>query len=148
MELKSLKNYQIISIAAFFMSSLQPILMSSAGFDEEGTRRVLAYGSAILFWLFLAIGIVTQIIMYIKLKGEIKGAPGIFSFFKNSISAVFDVLCAVSLVANIVLMIKSETDFIGYLAISVFIFSFEMHCVLNGRKFNEIINKIREEKKQ
>ena len=83
MELKSLKNYQIISIAAFFMSSLQPILMSSAGFDEEGTRRVLAYGSAILFWLFLAIGIVTQIIMYIKLKGEIKGAPGHFQLFQK-----------------------------------------------------------------
>jgi hypothetical protein len=97
--------------------------------------------SGIVFWLSLIVGVVTQVILsrtvkktlgrgYLKSKKKI----GLISFFSNKYAAIFDIVMVAGCIGMIFSSIfSSYFGYLSYIIWFVFIFSFIMHCILNGK---------------
>ena len=108
-------------------------------------REVIA---SIVFWVMLIIGIAAQIMLYIIMRESIKSdfttkkrKIGLICCFSNRYAAVADLLMIVSAVILTVSFIFTDaSNYFNYIILSVFVFSFSMHCILNGRKFYYMIH--------
>ena len=101
--------------------------------------------SGILCWGGLFIGVVLQFVLEarrrslfakynVKRETMQKVRNGLLSFGSNRIALVADGLMIVSIVATILAFILTKgTGDLCYVCLSVLIFSFCMHCILNGR---------------
>lgn len=114
--------------------------------DESMT---LTYISGTMFWIGFLGTIATAVcITYSRCRSKDfnKEYPnqkqlGLIHFFKNKPASVCDILMLVSLVGFIIACIWVETTILPYIFLSILIFSFGMHCMLNGSNYI-YINKI------
>lgn len=125
-----------ISIGGFAILAISFMLMPVDG---------LSFVPGMLFWGGLLIGVVLQIIlearrrslfaMYnVKRETMQKVRNGLLSFKSNSLASVADVFLIISAVATILAFIFTKgTGYLCYVCLSVLVFSFCMHCILNGR---------------
>ncbi len=151
-ESKNMSNLLRISIAGFLLMSLTFLLMPlNSTAPEEGTDifRIIV---GVLFWLFLIIGIAAQIMLSKEFKkSEKKKAKrriGLFSFLQNREAAVFDLLCLIGFIAIAFMVLFTDgTMYFAYICTSVFVFSFCMHCILNGKIYNTLKRKPNAKKK-
>lgn len=141
----------VISIVSFFLMSFSFMLMPVETSSSFGEMSVVSYIAGIMFWLFLITGIVTQIVLFRRRQdwyviNRIRGNRicqkiGIISFFKNIYAIISDVVAVISLVGLIISLVATDgTGYICYVFISIFIFAFCMHCVLNGKNYYHVIN--------
>lgn len=146
-----------ISIGSFLLMSFSFLLMP-IDFATKGLQIVnILIG--IMFWLFLLIGIITQVALTQKRKKwfkkhhlkqyRLKMRVGVISFFQNTLGCIADIISAVSLIALIITAVLTDAaGFMCYVFLELFVFSFIMHCILNGKNYYFITNKQKFEKMQ
>lgn len=137
------KKMILAQIISFAISSLMICLSPICSYDEGKAKMIMSVIVSTVFWIGLIAGIVLDVLLG-KDNKELKGKMGLISFFKNKIAMIFDILFVISLILSLVVVISKTALAIGSVAIAVCIFSFEMHCVLNGKCFNKLILKAEE----
>lgn len=132
------------SIGGFAALSISFMLMPVEG---------LGLVPGILFWGGFAIGVALQVILEIRrnslfakynVKRETMQKPrnGLLSFGSNRIATVADGFLITGVVATALTFILNKgTGYLCYVCLSVLVFSFCMHCVLNGRIYIYIKNR-------
>ncbi len=140
-----------MSIILLLVTSLTILLIPLTDVFSGNTQKVCSYIVGAVFWLSLILG---QIIFWIAnrerisiehnlQKKEIKrlsaNYPGVLCFFQNREAAVADVTVIISfllVIAELIFKIKSEWIILS--SVSTLIFSFGMHCILNGINYKYI----------
>lgn len=140
-----------LSIFFFLMFSVSFLLMPLG--SETPTENISAYTmvAGLMFWISIIMGIVTQCVLAHRRRSwyvihrirKVRATQkfGVISFFKNSYATVADAVTILSLIGLVIAMIATQgTGYICYVLVSLFVFSFSMHCILNGKVFYHIIN--------
>lgn len=132
MDRKKLLYVQIIS---FLISSVSLSLTSFVSYEDGVVKKVFSIIVGLLFWIGLAVGIAFIFVLKSKTENcfENEKGVGLVRFFKNKFAICFDVAMIVWLIASIVVIAIQTESFIGSVVVALFVFSFEMHCVLNGK---------------
>ena len=127
-----------ISIISYFLLAASFLFMPL----ENKQLQIMA---GVMFWVFLILGIVSQVLLAIWFRQACsknkewriqKQRIGIFTIGKNKFSVVADIVLLISAVTFVVLMIFTRgTGYISYIVLAILVFSFSMHCVLNGKVY-------------
>lgn len=149
--MKILRNigvrYLLMEISSFFLSSLGLFLSQYVIKSGGQTNRGIAIISGVLFWAGLIAAIVFSVfINKITHKNGNDNKIGLIMFFSNKPAIAFDGLSIISLIALVICLIINRMSNISTIIFSIFIFSFEMHCVFNGKNYKYIISKLEEKK--
>lgn len=144
MNQKNIKLLHYISILGLFMMSVIFLFMPGDPFAYGVTlKKVLL---AILFWS----GMISVIVTQVKLTNIFKSSKeynekfrkrkiGIACFFSNRYASIADLVCVLSLILLIISFFLGEKMGYFYCVIYIiwfiFLFSFSMHCILNGKKY-------------
>ncbi len=146
------KIYFWLSILSFFILSTSFLLMP---IQVVVINRIMG----VVFWVSLLCGILTQILLSRSISRERKnnkkalengqnsskaeleeeknrvfGNIGIFSFLRNPIAMLADLLLAVSFFGFLLVMLFTDrSGYICFIFIALLIFSFSMHCIWNGK---------------
>lgn len=70
---------------------------------------------------------------------------GLIFFFKNKEATVADIAMIVSLLGFAAVRIYADSLFLLFFFLAVFVFSFGMHCLLNGKNYIYLKYKVRRE---
>lgn len=143
---KKLKIINIISVFFLFCSSASVFLLPFTSMEElsNDTKDILS-PSVIggIFWIGILIGYLlllyenTQRKKELKKNGKVKRAiPGAFQIFRNKKAMMIDCIFIISLLGLIicqsVTIIKPN---LGYTMIFLVLFSFHLHCYINGENY-------------
>ena len=130
-----------ISITSFFLLAISFLFMPL----EKKYFQIIA---GVMFWLFLMMGIVSQVILSLLFKKACfknkewrvqKNRIGIFTIGKNIFAIVADIILFISAVTFTALMIFTRgTGYISYIVLAILVFAFSTHCILNGKIFSYI----------
>ena len=140
-----------VSIFFFFMLAVSFLLMPLESETPTESLSIYTLVAGLMFWISIMMGIVTQCVLAHRRKSwhtihRIKKARlsqrvGIISFFQNTYAAVADVFTILSILGLIIAMIVTQgMGYVCYILVCLFVFSFSMHCILNGKIFYYIIN--------
>lgn len=140
-----------LSIFFFLMLSVSFLLMPLG--SETSTESISPYTlvAGLMFWISIIMGIATQCVLASRRKSwytihRIRKARapqkiGLISFFKNFYAIIADIVAFVSLIGLVISMVATQgTGYICYVFVSLFILSFSMHCILNGKVYYHVIN--------
>jgi len=142
------RKYLILSILGFLISSSTFFLVPFASFEEKGLAYNLAYIIGIGFWMGLLLAIVfTSLLSSLRLKEEKKAKNkklsnsriGIAKFFSNNIAKTFDIIFFISLIGQVVVLMIDTYIMVEVVILFMLVFSFEMHCVFNGKNYLYIL---------
>lgn len=137
--------------AAFLAVLSVAVFLMPFGIKMADESMMLTYISGILFW----IGFVGTIAMAIFItysrchsKGFKQTYPnhkrlGLIHFFQNMPAFICDILMFISLIGFVITRIWVGTTIWPFIFLSILIFSFGMHCMLNGSNYTYINYKIR-----
>ncbi len=140
-------KYLLIEISMFLLSDIGLFLSQFVIKSGGQTNRIIAIISGVLFWIGLIIAIVFGLLQNkTTTNKDINNKIGLISFFSNKPAFVFDVILIVSFIAFVICLIINRMSNIATIIFSIFIFSFEMHCVFNGKNYKYIISKLEEKK--
>lgn len=138
-----------ISIISFFLLSVSFLLMPLG-------NRYLQIISGVMFWLFMILGIVSQVMLTIIFRRSCfknkdwrvqKQRVGIFSIGKNVFAIVADSVLLISAVVFTALMVFTRgTGYISYVMLTLLVFAFCMHCILNGKVYSYICEQNKKDK--
>lgn len=126
--------------------SVSVALMPVASAVKETTRVLMAI-IGILFWIGV-VGILTKTRSISKRRKKSddfnKAYPkakqfGLIHFFQNKNAAIMDVLMFVSLGGLILCRIYVRNIVLPFICLSLFVFSFGMHCMLNGINYKYLM---------
>ncbi len=139
------KRILVVSAVSFFILSLSFLFLPVEGVVSNSVKLIIL---GVVIWLFLIIGILSQIKLSLWFKKSVKkdgisdkGRIGVLCFLQNTYSTLADIICAVSLIGFIVSAVITHLfGYINYVLLFVLIFSFSMHCILNGKVYNYIIH--------
>ena len=109
------------------------------------SKKAFSIVVGLLFWIGLVTGIAMAFVLKKKNGREIEKSKnvGLIRFFKNKFAICCDIAMILLFVASVIVVAKKTEAFIGSVMIGLFVFAFEMHCVLNGKIF-EYINRFDE----
>lgn len=154
--MKSIANIFRLYVLFLAMISLSIVLMPVVGSYDRRFYSVTPL-VGIIFYVGL-IGVIVSIILINK-KRKAYGSKfnkkfdlfkcGMFSFFQNKIAMIFDIIMMGAFAIMVVLFIMYainvyyyfKTIYFLFVVISIFIFSFGMHCMLNGVNYRYFNNK-------
>lgn len=135
-----------ISAGGFAILAISFILMPIAG---------LGIIPGILFWGGLLTGIVLQCVLEtrrrklfakynVKRETMQKTRNGLLSFFSNGLAVAVDSCLIAAVLATVLAFVFTKgTGYLCYICLSVLIFSFCMHCIVNGRIYIFVKNRDR-----
>lgn len=138
-----------VSIICYLLMSLSFLLMPADFFLDEKKADLCVRIAGISFWIFLLLGIATQVILFVRLRknqpqSSRKQRIGLLSFFQNIGGIIADSVTVLSFVGVVISMLVTDSrGYICYVFLSLFVFSFCMHCVLNGKTFYHITKNIK-----
>lgn len=147
-----MKQRQIDSV--FLLMSIFCYLMMSVSFLLMSIEALMVL-PGIMFWSGLVLGITFQIVLEIrrraffksfgvKLEKVQKPRNGMLSFGSNVAAIVADCFLAVSFVGAIwAFVLTKGYGYICYVFIATTVFSFCLHCILNGRIFFHVKNQLK-----
>lgn len=142
-----------LAVLFFILMSATILVMPFAvNREEQGQIFVVLIGA--VFWIstlaggvlvFLANGERERLLKTLKKRKECtdRQLPGVVCFFSNTVAKAADVICAISLLAGILIYFSNfRNTYLAYVALFLVVLSFNMHCFLNGRiykllKYNE-----------
>lgn len=150
MKRKSYKTKRLLfAFNIFFLVTLSvSVLLMPYNSKTDGVTDVKILTGA-MFWLGL-IGTVffASLINYFRSKDKLfnKAAEkynklGLTHFFQNLPAKIFDSLLIIALIGFILSFVFNFTLSVKFIFISAIIFSFGMHCMLNGINFIYVMNK-------
>lgn len=137
----------IVSITSYALMSASLLLIP---LDKTIEYDAMDIVPGVMFWLFLVLGIIGQIVLsarykrFVKFDKQKKGQKrnskiGLLSFFKNIPAIIADVGFVIGLMAFVIAMKVTEgLGNICYVFLAVCIFSFCAHCIFNGKIFRQI----------
>ena len=123
------------------------------GSSLKEKTAILMYLSGAAFW----IGLIGTIFMAVKINNSRKNSYrfnerfgnhkqfGVVHFLQNTEAIIADIAMFVSIVAFIIAKIWISEIIVSFILLAVFIFSFGMHCMLNGINYRYINYKVRRE---
>ena len=135
-----------ISVGSFLIMSASFLLMPIES---------ISIIPGLLFWIGLVLGITLQIVLEIRRRAFFKSYSvnrgkmqkpknGLLSFGSNALAIIADRSMVISFVAMILaFVITKGYGYICYVFIATTIFSFCMHCVLNGRIYFHAKNQLK-----
>lgn len=141
----------IISLFFFLLMSCSPLLIPMDRHLEIVDLMDFLPGS--LFWGGMICGGICQVVLNIRRKQTLekqgarknqarKGRNGLICFFKNIPAIISDVTCVVSLAGLIVTtVISNGNDYIWLAMLTVFLFTFCLHCIFNGRIYHYLFQR-------
>lgn len=138
-----------ISIGCFFLMSVTFLLMP-IDFTAKG-MQIINLMIGIMFWVFLIAGVTTQILLgQIRKKWfirnhirrfQFRSKVGLISFVQNLPACVADGIFVISLIGLIISVIATNgIGYACYIFMALLIFSFCMHCILNGKIYYFLTN--------
>ena len=153
---KKLMTRTVLFLLISLFSSYLMVLFVAFGYEENQTLKVIApIVVSAFFWLFLVLGYVSfyQVSALRKKQEKKKGfvpdkkrKAGIVVFFSNRYAKIADILMLLLFVGMIVFYILfisgiqgSFVEIAAMLFITTFLFSVQMHCILNGINFQYIL---------
>lgn len=153
---KKLSALLIASIVCYCVMSLNFLIMPVGNSVTDKSMRWLDILTGLIFWLGLIFGSVLYVIFSRECKKWYKNNKGnkdiykekkigLISFFSNRMALVADICLIISILLFAVLMIFTDrTSYICFISIMLLVFSFTMHCILNGKSFfvYEYVNKL------
>ena len=143
--MKRRKQMMCMFSGFLFLCALAIAFMPLGNALKEKTALVM-YCSGAAFW----IGLIGTIFMALKINRSRKGSYrfnelfgnrkqlGLIHFFQNTEAMIMDVTMVISLIVLIIARLCSANLQIIYVIIAVFVFSFGMHCMLNGMNYKYI----------
>ena len=141
-QLLSHKMLLIESSIFMFLFSISFLIMPLAsGLSLNGDNFLLTM-TALWFWLSAILAGITFLLANKKgmtATSSIQSRPGIFCFFKNPWAKLADSGFGVSLSGFILVTIAASNSYLPYILVSLSVFTFLMHCVLNGKNFQYAI---------
>lgn len=132
----------VLSVSVFLM----PFGIKMA--DES---MLLTYISGVSFWIGL-LGTIAMAVYITLSRHRSKGFKqvypnhrrlGLIHFFQNMEAFICDILMFISLIGFIITRIWVGTTIWPFIFLSILIFSFGMHCMLNGSNYTYINYRIR-----
>lgn len=140
-------NYLVLQISLFFISNIG-LFLSQFSIKNNGQKnQLLAFFAGVLFWGGLILAVVfTILINKTANQKNSNNKSGIITFFSNKTAAIFDVTMIISSIIFVTILIVNSMSNVVIVVFSIFIFSFEMHCVFNGKNYKYIISKLGEKK--
>lgn len=143
---RKLNQYVFMSIVIACLQFVLIICISFVSIEGTMIQKTLAYIIAFLFWISIIFEIVLVRLsdkerrksgkrFYIRRK--INQSPiGMFSFFKNKEAIVVDIIFIISIVSIVIIIcMHAKASWIIISVVSIFILSFNLHCILNGRNY-------------
>lgn len=136
-----------VSVFGFALLAVSFLLMP---LDEQlmpQNPRIWNIVTGSWFWISLAAGSTAQIMLWKSWKKNSEKSaggqrPGVFRFFQNRAAAVADVIWIGSLIGEVVCMFSQDiAEYSSFVFLSLCVFSFSMHCILNGRIYSYMIKK-------
>lgn len=138
-----------ISIGCFFLMSVSFLLMP-IDFATKGLQ-IFNLLIGIMFWVFLLLGIITQFILghmrknwFIRnriRKFQFRSKVGLISFVQNLPACIADGIFVISLIGLIISVIATNgIGYACYIFMALLVFSFCMHCILNGKVYYFLTN--------
>ena len=143
--LKQRKNMLYTYIAFLMLLAFSFIIMPFGNMNPEAVSPVL-YISGVAFW----IGIAGTIIMAIRITVLRKNSSkfnekysdlkkiGLIHFFQNKSAKIIDILMFLFLAGFVVTQFFSSALIASFVCLGLFVFSFGMHCMLNGTNYTYI----------
>lgn len=152
---KKLSIFLITSVISYFIMSIDFLIMPIGNSVIDKNMRWLNILTSVIFWTGLLCGTVLYVIFSKKCKKWYENNKGnkdiykekrlgLISFFSNRLAIAADICLIISILLFVVLMIFTDrTSYFCYIAIMLLVFSFTMHCILNGKSFfvYEYLNK-------
>lgn len=139
-----------LALISIFLSALQVVWVPFVSYGDSLWGNITSFTISGCLWVFFIAGYVLFYFSrhHFKLAHQKSGVRrlrrdklkvGIFNLFTNLEAAVFDIVAIVSLIATIVtsIFLKSVPFAISTSA-ALFIFSIQMHCILNGKVYNDM----------
>ncbi len=145
--MKKEQQYMKQTILFLFISSLA---LLCAVFDsvDNGVAKSISFIGGLLFFLFLLLGYF-MFYRFSRLRKQnsdpsqtIQGKPGIVVFFSNPHAKKADIAMILSFIVSLVTLIMGQVNealhanmlfsLISVLSSAVFIFTIQMHAILNG----------------
>lgn len=137
MRLNEKEKFILLQLLFFLVSSIDVLFIPLGSYGDTTAKKVLAVVIGIIFWLFLAAGVAMNFVIKARFgKDYFEGRFGLISFFKNKYAIIMDILMIITLIFSVYVISTKTSSYLGLIAISLFLFSFESHCVLNGKYFN------------
>ena len=130
-----LRRFEIFLILMSLSVALMPL-----GTRYKDITKIPLYAFGLLFW----IGLIGTIIFAVKINTSRKRSPvfkelygdktklGLIHFFQNRFAIISDSVLFLSIIGLIISRITSNNLNIQFILLSILIFSFGMHCMLNG----------------
>jgi MFS family permease len=146
-EVRKIKTLFMASICFIGFSSLSIAFIPYGDFNGNNNELIIAYMIGGAFWAGILAGYSLFIILNKKRKKlaekqKMRSRPlrGAFCFFQTRNGMVADITCGISLIASVILISAagSSWQWITFIIISVFLFSLQMHCILNGENYKYI----------
>lgn len=140
------------SIISFLLLSISFLLMPIESKNASDEVSIISILAGALFWISIVCGIATQAVLSHRIKswlasnrirsGRLVRKCGLISFFKNPFAVVADIAMIVGLIGLVITVILTHgIGYVCYVFLALFVFSFTMHCILNGKTFYVIENK-------
>lgn len=146
------KRMLVLYVTFLLIWSIAVLLMPIASVQKEATK-IPMFISGGGFW----IGLIGTIAMAVKINNAIKRSYrfrdkrpevkqlGLISFFKNREAKIADIAMFVSIVCFIVTRICTDNIYWLFIFLATFVFSFGMHCMLNGKNYIYLNQGVRRE---
>lgn len=139
---KRRKRMFMLYVSFLLVLSISILLMPIASSQKEQTQ-IPMFLSGGCFWL----GLIGTIMMALRINKARKMSTmfkdkqsnekqlGLCSFFKNKEAKIADVAMLISVVCFIITRICTENLYWQFIFLALFVFSFGMHCMLNGKNY-------------
>lgn len=134
---KKIRNTFYLAVIFFFISFFSLSALAVMPFLREQGQIIMGYTVAILFWIFLAFGLLfaAQAGLSISRSGVKKEhkLPGIISFSANAKHIIVYLVCGVGIALMLSDMIYDcISSRVMFPIISVTLFAFVIHCMVDG----------------
>ena len=144
------KRYFKLCVCSIFLGSLQIALIPLVSYGQSIKQNIISYAISGCLWFFHIVGYIflrkTQYYRRIAQRRSSLGRLrrytlniGLLNFNTSLEAVIFDGLAILSLIATILTSIFwNETKFAVSISAALFVFTFQMRCILNGRIYIDL----------
>lgn len=137
---RKIRRRRLVLYTAFLFMLSEAILFMPFASERKETSPTMLYISGATFW----VGLLGVIIMAFVINAARKHSPrfnkmypgrkqfGFVHFFQNKPAVIADLVMFASIIGFIITMSLRIKQVFSFLFLAVFVFSFGMHCMLNG----------------
>lgn len=148
---KRFKSAFCLSVIAVCVSTIALLLISFADMNGNIFEKVISYIAGLLFWS----GLIMEQVFFYKANSLMKliekrllknkmpayknAQIGIISFFENREAIIADITLLLSTIFLVILSIcRIKDSWLIPIGVAIMFFSFNMHCLLNGKNYKYI----------